>query len=72
MLKRETAKKVQKQFTKMIKKIRKADQNNMVLLNASKAKSFVKALELTEAIDYYTAQKMKSMIFEAEQGAYKM
>lgn len=52
MLKKETAKKVQKHFTKLIKKISKANQNNIILLNASKAKSFVKALELAEAIDY--------------------
>lgn len=71
MLKKETAKKVIKKFKKLIKEIRKSSQNQIVLLNASRAKSFVKALELTEAIDYYTAQKMKNIIFEAEQSKYK-
>lgn len=71
MLKKETAKKVIKKFKKLIKEIRKSSQNQIVLLNESRAKSFVKALELTEAIDYYTAQKMKNIIFEAEQSKYK-
>ena len=70
MLKKKTAKNVWKHFKTLIKKINRQEKNDMVLLYEEKAQSFVKALELAEAIDYYTAQKMKGMIFEAEQNAY--
>lgn len=72
MLKKKTAKNVWRHFTKLIKKISRQEENDTILLYMEKAQSFVKALELAEAIDYYTAQEMKRMIFEAEIRAYKI
>lgn len=71
MLKRKTAEKVQKHFAKLIDKINEANENAIIVLNIGRAESFIKALELVEAIDYYTAEKMKSATYEAEQDVYK-
>lgn len=71
ILRRKTAEKIQKKFAKMVDKISQSEENTIIVLNIGRAESFIKALKLVEAIDYYTAEKMTSAVYEAEQEVYK-
>lgn len=71
ILRRKTAEKIQKKFAKMVDKISQSEENTIIVLNIGRAESFIKTLKLVEAIDFYTADRMTSAIYEAEQDVYR-
>ncbi len=72
MLNKKQAKRISKHFDKMVYRIEYATpKNRSIILNVSKAESFIKALMLAEAIDVFTAEGMKNEVFEAKRKAYK-
>lgn len=72
IIKEKQAAKIDSHFNTMIDRIRRsATENKIIILNTSKARSFVKALKLAGVIDRFTLTSMKMEIDEAEKEAYK-